>query len=131
MRSPRQRESSRSSAAEADGTRGSRFGKDLRLRRRWEFLRVQRRGKRRQSANFLVVYLHQSAPGSSRFGFSVSRRVGNAVVRNRVKRCLREFVRLHRRDLPPVCDFVVIAKPGAAELSYAELAAELRESFSL
>jgi ribonuclease P protein component len=57
--------------------------------------------------------------------------VGNAVVRNRVKRRLREFVRLHRRDLPPARDFVVIAKPGAAELSYAELVAELREPFSL
>jgi ribonuclease P protein component len=57
--------------------------------------------------------------------------VGNAVVRNRVKRRLREFVRLHRRHLPPARDFVVIAKPGAAELSYAELVAELREPFSL
>jgi ribonuclease P protein component len=57
--------------------------------------------------------------------------VGNAVVRNRVKRRLREFVRLHRHDLPPARDFVVIAKPGAAELSYAELVAELREPFSL
>ena len=101
------------------------------MRRRWEFLRVQRRGKAKQSANFLVVYLQQPAPGSARFGFSVSRRVGNAVVRNRVKRRLREFVRLHRRDLPPARDFVVIAKPGAAELSYAELVAELREPFSL
>jgi ribonuclease P protein component len=57
--------------------------------------------------------------------------VGNAVVRNRVKRRLREFVRLHRRDLPPGRDFVVIAKPGAAELSYADLVTELREPFSL
>jgi ribonuclease P protein component len=57
--------------------------------------------------------------------------VGNSVVRNRVKRRLREFVRLNRRELAAARDFVVIAKPGAARLSYAELVAELRGPFSI
>jgi ribonuclease P protein component len=129
--SPRKRDPRKDPAAEPAGAIGSRFGKNLRLRRRQEFLAIQRRGRRRQSPNFIVVYVDQSAPRTSRFGFSVSRRVGNAVVRNRVKRRLREFVRLHRHGLPRARDFVVIAKPGAAKLCYAELVAELRQPFSL
>jgi ribonuclease P protein component len=107
------------------------FGKDLRLRRRAEFLRIQKRGRKNHSANFVVSSLVQSPARESRFGFSVSRRVGNSVVRNRVKRRLREFVRLNRRELVAARDFVVIAKPGAAKLSYAELVAELRGRFSI
>ena len=79
----------------------------------------------------MVSSLVQSPARESRFGFSVSRRVGNSVVRNRVKRRLREFVRLNRRELAVARDFVVIAKPGAARLSYAELVAELRAPFSI
>ncbi len=106
------------------------FGKDVRLRRRAEFLTIQRRGRKSHSPNFIVSSMAQSPPRASRFGFSVSRRVGNSVVRNRVKRRLREFVRLNRPQLAAARDFVVIAKPGAAKLSYAELVAELRGSFS-
>jgi ribonuclease P protein component len=106
------------------------FGKELRLRRRADFLRIQQRGRKRHTANFIVASVVQTPPGASRFGFSVSRRVGNSVVRNRVKRRLREFARINRGALAPAVDFVVIAKPGAAELSYAELATELRASFT-
>lgn len=77
----------------------------------------------------MVLWLPQSPPGASRFGFSVSRRVGNSVVRNRVKRRLREFVRLNRSEFSAARDFVVIAKPGAANLSCAEISRELHGSF--
>ncbi len=51
-----------------------------------------------------------------RFGITVSKRVGNAVVRNKLKRQLRDILRHHK---PPVgCDFVLIAKPNAAEASF-------------
>jgi ribonuclease P protein component len=110
---------------------GHKFGKQLRVRLRRDFLRIQRRGRKRHSANFVLASASEPSPGRSRVGFSVSRRVGNAVLRNRLKRRLREFFRLHRQELLVASDLVVIAKPGAAKLSYAELVEELRDRLSV
>jgi len=60
-----------------------------------------------------------------KLGLAVSRRVGNAVARNRVKRHVREWFRRNRDKLPPATDWVVIARKGAAELAAAALASEL------
>ena len=109
---------------------GFRFGKELRVRSTREFAAIQKRGRKVHSSNFVVLSFRQSPARTSRFGFAVSRRVGNAVTRNRLKRRLREMFRLHRRELAPARDFVVIAKPGAAGLSYAELVQELRGPLS-
>ena len=111
------------------------FPKRLRLRKRREFLSVQKSNKSRKihGLSFLVMVAPRLKISAllenderGRVGITVSRRVGNAVVRNRIKRWVREFVRLHPAWVPALTDIVVIAKPKAAELtSYQEVAIDL------
>lgn len=74
-----------------------------------------------------------TASGGSRrrLGLTVSRRVGNAVQRNRVKRAVREWFRLWRWELEESIDLVVIARPGAARLSGRQVAEALCRQLKL
>lgn len=91
-----------------------------RLTRSAEFERVYRQG--RSTANrYLVLYAFPNPDASgSRVGLSVSRRVGGAVQRNRVKRVLREAVTALAEQLADRCDFVVVARPEISELVEAD-----------
>ena len=86
------------------------------MRKRPDFLRVQRRGRRTKSRD-LVVCWGAGAGESARFGFTVSKKVGNAVTRNQVRRWLRESVRRRKADAPPV-DIVFIARNSAANAGF-------------
>jgi ribonuclease P protein component len=90
------------------------------LLRSSDFARVERQGSRASGALLLVVVRQ----GRGRVGFAVSKKVGNAVVRNTVKRRLREIVR-RRSALFVGVDVVVIAKPEAATASQRSLADDL------
>jgi ribonuclease P protein component len=81
---------------------------------------------RRAGSNTLVVHLAQPESAEApRIGFVVSRAVGNAVTRNRVKRRLRALVRGQGASLPDGSLLVVRALPPSAGASYAELGADL------
>jgi ribonuclease P protein component len=90
-----------------------------RLSRSGDFDRVYREGESRAN-RFLVLYsFPRQASGQPRLGLSVGRKVGGAVVRNKVKRRLREAfwsIAESSQELPPDHDFVVVARPGVEEL---------------
>jgi ribonuclease P protein component len=101
-----------------------RFTKTDRLRRRREFLHVQKLGRRRRGRVFVVI----AAPRDDdlvRLGVTVSRKVGNAVVRNRIKRLAREAFRLDRHTYPRSLDLVVVATQAAPGATLGELRREL------
>lgn len=88
-----------------------------RLTRPRDFRRVQSRGRCR-SDPMLVLCKHRNDSVNSRFGFSVSRRIGKAVMRNRSKRIIREAVRLQRGSIAPGWDVVFIARRGIIGADY-------------
>jgi ribonuclease P protein component len=102
------------------------FGRADRLRKPGEFILLQRRGARYQSGHFVLYGLGCAKDEPSRLGITVSRRVGNAVVRNLLKHRVRECYRLKLRAmLPAGVAMVVIARKGAGELDWRTTDAEL------
>ena len=95
------------------------FTKADRLRKRPEFVHLSKTGRRVQNAHFIVLF----APGHhqrSRLGVTVTKRVGNAVTRNRIKRLFREFFRLKEDGVEMYLDINIIAKKEATGLTSAE-----------
>jgi ribonuclease P protein component len=91
-----------------------------RLRLNTDFQRVRKKGKSR--ANYLVVLC--ALPNDlehSRFGFAASKRIGKAVVRNRVRRRMREAVRLRRVSIAEGWDMIFIARSVIVHTTYAEI----------
>jgi len=89
-----------------------------------QYALVYNKGNSRAN-NLLVMKALANGLGLSRYGFSVGRRVGKAVVRNRVKRLLREIMRF--TSLQPGWDIIFITRSRAAGVSYAELEAAVRD----
>jgi ribonuclease P protein component len=107
-----------------------RLPRSRRIRKRSEYLQLQRTGQRRASRSFIVITRSRPA-GESRLGITASRRVGGAVVRNRVKRLVREFFRLNQEHLRSRSDVLIIARSNAVELSYEELRNELNGALGI
>ena len=100
------------------------FPREARLRKRKEYVRIQR-GRRGKRSDHFVVLVAPGLTTQARLGVTVSRRIGSAVTRNRVKRRVREFFRLIRGTLQPAQDIVIIARAGAEKLSFKDVADEL------
>ncbi|MGB2629411.1 MAG: ribonuclease P protein component [Candidatus Acidiferrum sp.] len=100
------------------------FPREARLVRRSEYDAVYRAGKRRSSSHFTIFVRPNELP-LSRFGFSIKKALGGAVVRNRIRRRLREMVRCHRQEIPSGWDFVMHPKTSVAKAPLPLLAEEL------
>ena len=102
----------------------------MRLTKSRDFAAARREGKS-WANNTLVLIARRTDADGCRFGFSVSKRVGNAVVRNRVKRRLREIARtgVAPRIEGGGWDFVVIARKDAADADYQRLNRSLERLF--
>ena len=100
------------------------FPKAARLRVRREFLALQRRGERRYSRNFIII-TSPARTARPRLGVTTSRRYGKAVIRNHMKRRLREFFRVRQARISPPRDILIIPKSRAQELTFAQIVTEL------
>lgn len=87
------------------------------LKKNQDFQIVFKEGKSRANKYF-VMYVRKNDKDISRLGISVSKKVGNSVVRHRVKRLVKESYRLHENMFNSGLDIVVIARKGADELDY-------------
>jgi ribonuclease P protein component len=103
---------------------GLTFGKDRRIRKRADFVRVQKDGAAVRTPHFVLLIARRADEGPSRLGVVTTRKIGVAVVRNRIKRLCRETFRLAPDMLPKNIDLVVIAKEGAGTLGLADVQGE-------
>jgi ribonuclease P protein component len=97
------------------------FPKTRRLTRASEYARVKRDGFVRHGKLLMLTVAPAKNSGLCRAGFVISRRLGSAVVRNRVRRRLREIVRRHQHDLREGFWIVLVARRDAASASYRSL----------
>jgi ribonuclease P protein component len=104
------------------------FPKHLRLLRRSDFRRVYEEGERR-SAPLCALFFRANGLRQTRLGITVPVRLGSAVVRNRVKRRLREVFRLNRASIPTGWDIVLNPRPAVAQMPFESLQREILRLF--
>lgn len=101
-----------------------RYPRDCRIRKHNIYQLLFRKGRRIALPHFVIYYTLRD-DGPSRLGTTVSRKVGNAVVRNHCKRQLKEFFRCIRHLLNPSLELSILARPGAAKLTSQQVRQEL------
>jgi ribonuclease P protein component len=120
-----------SSDVSRSGKRGK-FPRSVRLLRHADFERVYKKGRRHFAAHMTVFYLPhpERESGGLRVGFTVGKVLGGAVVRNRMKRRLREAVRLHGL-IPAAMDVVINPKKSLLAAAFADVQSEIRRAFEV
>ncbi len=109
---------------------GHTFDKSQRLLRREEFLAVQREGRKLHAGHLFASVRPRGDEAPARLGLVTSRKAGNAVHRNRFRRVMREYFRLHRELFPVGCDVVIVAREGIAALTSEALRDEIAAALS-
>lgn len=105
------------------------YTRSERILKRAEFIRLSKTGDKIQSAHFIALI----GPGNSkktRLGITVTRKVGCAATRNRIKRLVREFFRLNKNYIEGRWDINIIAKRSAAAISSNQAFSSLQNIFS-
>ncbi len=95
-----------------------------RLKKNWEFKRVYRNGRTVVSRNIVLYYCPNRLEGN-RIGFSINKKVGKSVIRNKIKRIYKEAFFRVNRQLCKGYDFIIIARKPAADVSFGEACKEL------
>ena len=98
--------------------------RECRVARRAEYDAVYREGRRRSSREF-TIFVRPNGLELSRFGWSIKKALGSAVRRNRIRRRLREILRLHRQEISPGWDIVIHPRSSAATADFSALSREL------
>ncbi|MGA8151548.1 MAG: ribonuclease P protein component [Terriglobales bacterium] len=116
-----------------DEPRGKRatFPRSGRLLRHSDFERVYKQGRRHFGVHLTVFYLRRAEGNGPRVGFTVGRVLGGAVERNRIKRRLREAVRMHRANLLAAVDVVINPKKSVLKIEFCEVGSEIGRAFEV
>lgn len=95
--------------------------KKYRLIKREDFSKVYRFGKSVANRQFVLYVMKRHDTEEFRLGISVSKKVGNAVVRNRIKRLIKEIVRGNRSKIPEHYDLIIIARKPSVDMEYDQM----------
>lgn len=95
--------------------------KQFRIKKNKEFQTVFQNGKSMANRQFVIYVLNKPEQEFFRIGLSVSKKIGNAVTRNRVKRLIKQFFLEYKLNIYPGKDYVIIARNPAAEMNYEEV----------
>lgn len=109
----------------------ARFPRSVRLLRHADFERVYAQGKRHFAAHMTVFYLPRAEGEGIRVGFTVGRALGGAVERNRMKRRLREAVRLHWPETGAPVDVVINPKKSLLAAEFSQVGNEVSRAFEV
>lgn len=105
------------------------YRKSERVTNRRRFKEIYDQGVWRSSKNFTIITC-VNTQGVRRLGITVTKKTGNAVKRNRIKRLIREFFRLNKDFFPDKHDVVIMAKRNMPPMTYRQACAELTELFT-
>ncbi len=94
------------------------------IKNNFEFLNVYHRGKS-YANRYLVMYITENQMSENRYGITVSKKVGNSVVRHRVTRLIRESIRLNEEQFARGYDIVVVARNTAKDKKYQDIESAL------